>query len=181
MLPFTCKPGNIIKIPIGHIRENNWPGSLDNTTYEKLIASNMTAIVQIYSSKNKLIDTWQTQAFGFQENYNVCINTNMDVMSGFFSGCWMASYRKDGHRRVAHIYTSGVGGKAKEQFIKELYNRGIVLSCFKPSWKQPATQCLGIITSNDTCYSLGVTQTGIQYEFKINYIEKAIPQKSAII
>jgi hypothetical protein len=93
----------------------------------------------------------------------------------------MASYRESGQRRVAHIYTSGVGGKAKNDFIKEVYNKGKVISCFKPNWKKPATQCLGIITSDDICYSLGVTQKGLQFEFEINYVEKAVPQKATIV
>ncbi len=141
----------------------------------------MTAIVQILGPDKRVIANWQIQAFGFQAKYNVCINTNMDVLSGFFSGCWMASYLITGQRRIAHVYTSIDTREAKEAFINEVYNREKVISCFKPNLKSPAMQCLGVITSDNNCYSLGVTPKGGPFEFEINYLEKAIPQKSAIV
>ena len=178
MFPGKIEAGNIIRIPSGHIKETNWQGKIDNASLEKLIESNMSASIQILK-KDKVIGTWEVQAFGFQAGYNVCVSTNMDVLSGFFSGCLMASYKKEGQRRVAHVYTEDGGGKAKKAFM-DTVKEGSISCLFKPVWRAPAQQCLGVITKNDECYSVGIQSLGSATDYKIAYIEKVLPPISLL-
>ena len=113
--------------------------------------------------------------------------TDGDVLSGFFSGCFMPVYRKNGVRRVAHVATTEhvtEAGDCKD-VMRRLLNTPEyeLINSVKPYRDQDIARfrdimqaenitdpmrikVFGLVAADNRCYAL-FTQKIADYEFKV--------------
>lgn len=116
-----------------------------------------------------------------------------EVLSGIFTGCYMAAYRAGAQRRVAHVHTGtdGVGRDCKA-FMRELCSPGghTLLANFKPfdgnrdgDAYTPEIQAspllapgvFGLITAGDQLHSIYCRKESLT-TFVVSYIAKRATQ-----
>ena len=146
--------GDELPVPGGHApmevqsrRETTW-------TVEKLLGSKSTTYL------------WLPYAPG---HISYVESEGLDVLSGTFSGCFMASYTRDGGRRVCHVDTAADSGgpavKEKWASIKEESTVNL-LKEFKPfdhyskGYQPGGVKVYGLITAEEGCYMIATTKVG---------------------
>jgi hypothetical protein len=88
---------------------------------------------------------------------NYCESMGVDVLSGYFSGCIMAIYRRNGSTRVCHVSTGG-NNDCKETWERIKKESSVqVVREFKPSDHAPSPKTLGLVTATGDCYAIACT------------------------
>jgi hypothetical protein len=92
----------------------------------------------------------------------------LDVISGPFSGCWMASYLRGGYRCICHVATPECNNtwnaiKALTQVTKEFKPADPFMNnptLFTKKLAGGSWYMMGVITAEDKCYSILLTDVG---------------------
>jgi hypothetical protein len=80
-----------------------------------------------------------------------------DILSGMFTGCWMAVYT-EGNTRVCHIATQTDDGDCKAAWRAHKARKGISnVKEFRPDLELPGALNLGLVTSTSELYKIQLT------------------------
>lgn len=123
--------------------------------------SNLTFQIKGYTRNYRFLRLDYACVIYIADRIAVVASNGIDTLSSGFSGCYMASFRHNGIRYVAHIPTPN--NSIKTSWNRAVKNRiidNVVL--FKPTEglaRIPGTIGIwGIITFNDRCYRLDVNE-----------------------
>ena len=123
--------------------------------------SNLTFQIKGYTRNYRFLRLDYACVIYIADRIAVVASNGIDTLSSGFSGCYMASFRHNGIRYVAHIPTPNNSIKTSwNRAVKNLIIDNVVL--FKPTEglaRIPGTIGIwGIITFNDRCYRLDVNE-----------------------
>lgn len=133
-------------------------GVVDGTMKVKRVA---TTIKKRALKKNKVVTTVQHSEVKFRwlpwvnGKINYANLEGKDVLSGMFTGCWMALYKEDGNFRVCHIATTtdATDCKATWRKHKTLPNVSSVKE-FKPDSGLASARNLGLVTATGELWKI---------------------------
>lgn len=137
-------------------------GVIDNASFK--IKRKTTTKGKFFWNKDVVADSYHEVDFRWlpfiDGNINFCFSQGVDVLSGWFSGCWMARYKQEGTWRVGHITAQKDNNDCKALWRAHKQRADVREATEfrpdKPTAKTDSPLVLGLTTATGQFYTIGL-------------------------